>query len=665
MSQIDTPPESPPEPAPAPSDKATFDWLIHKKRGWQHGEQGIIEAIIGEIEQDIPLEHRWAVEFGAGDGGKLPLTTDMLVRREGWRSLLIDGSEDNCRKLNKMVPPSALVRNVMVKLAPGDTIDDHMKEATCPSTPAVMVIDIDGMDYHIAMAMKARPYVLCIEQLDTHSPKYNDEPFVPSIEDSGKQYQCDGIEGYFHISANLKALCISVPTLGYTLAAATRLNSIYVRNDMVGKVVRKPDGKLRLNIGCGRYNDPRYVAIDIDPNLGGGIDCRKLPYADNSVDEIYAAHILEHFSFYETENILHEWVRVLKPLGTLRIAVPDAVKVGAEIVRMEADGDTLGVRDMAMIACGAHTDPTNVHHNIFTESTLRDYMNRAGIGMVGRFEPFIDGDCANHPVSLNLEGVKRWWPKVEKPSVTFIMNQPRFAFTGHEQSMLELARKCDFQIQPCMGAFWERDNNVAVIEAIRKTDPDFLVWSDYDSKFEADDYFMLLEAIQNDPQMAAIGAVQMSRHNDQPLVFEKRIDYAGDICRVDFQHFGLTIIRREALEELNLTLNGPLFWSIPGKDKNGKWDWDQWSRSDGDITFWRNMRKLGFKVCQHNKVCIGHIVQCIKYPWPRGSGNILWPIENYMNHGKPKGVGFNADLFKNKMEPIRAPKADPPKEATP
>src|SRR6185295_7091963 len=80
MSQVDTPPVPPADPAPEPAEKLTFDWLIHTKRGWQHGEQGIIEAIIGEIEKDIPAEHLWAVEFGAGDGGKLPLTTDMLVR---------------------------------------------------------------------------------------------------------------------------------------------------------------------------------------------------------------------------------------------------------------------------------------------------------------------------------------------------------------------------------------------------------------------------------------------------------------------------------------------------------------------------------------------------------------------------------------------------------
>lgn len=629
----------------------TCDWLIHRKRGWQHGEQGILEAIIAEIESDIPDDHKWAVEFGAGDGVKLPLTCDMIVRKPGWRGLLLDSSAANCGALNKSVPHKSLVVNAAVTLDPGTTIDDHMERATCPQTPALMVIDVDGMDYYIATAMKARPYVLCIEHLDMFSSRYNDDAFLPSLEDAGKQFQCPGVEGFFHLAANSKALDASIPHLGYTLVARTRLNSIFVRNDIVGKVARKPDGKVRLNIGAGKFNDPRYIPIDIDPKFGGGVDARHLPYADGTVDEIYSAHLLEHFSFYETENILAEWVRVLKPHGILRLAVPDAAKIAADIVKMEAEKDHLGIRDMAMVVHGAHTDPTNVHHNHFTETTLRDYMNRAGLGMVARFEPFIPGDCSNHQFSLNLEGFKRWWPRVEKPVVTVVLNQPRFAFTGHEIRLIELARKCDFNIQPCTGAFWERDNNVAVLEAVRKTDPDFLVWSDYDSIFEVDDYMMLMEAIQSDPQMAAIGSVQMSRHNDNPLVFEDRIDYSGDVCRVDFQHFGLTIIRREALEELNLALDGPLFWSIPGKNAAGKWDWDQWSRSDGDITFWRNLRSLGFRVYQHNKVCIGHIVQCIKYSWPSGRGNILWPMENYLAKGKPPGVAFNPEIYRTKTAP--------------
>jgi predicted SAM-dependent methyltransferase len=623
------------------------EWLFHKKRGWQFGEQGLIEAIIAEIENDIPDDHRWVVEFGAGDGGKLPLTSDQIVRKTGWRSLLIDGDETNCSKLSRTVPPLALVVNTMVGLKDGETIDDHMAKVGCPSTPALMVIDVDGMDYYIATSMNARPYVLCIEHLDLESTRYNAEPFLPSQDEAGKQFQCPGIMGYFHISANTKALDISIPPMGYSLASRTRINSIYVRNDIINKVAKPPDGKIRLNIGAGRHNDPRYVALDIKT----GTDARKLPYADNSVDEVYSSHLLEHFSFYETDTLLAEFARVLKPGGIMRIAVPDAAKMAQEIVRSEEAGDVPSVCDMAMVVYGGHTDATDIHHNHFTEKSLREYMNRAGMGLVTRFEPFIPGDCSNHPFSLNLEGFKRWWPRVEKPSVTCVLSQPRFTFTGHEMRMIELARKCDFNIQPCTGAFWERDMNVAIKEAIRTSDPDFLFFSDYDSVFEVDDYMMLLEAIQNDPQMAAIGAVQMSRHNDKPLVFEDRIDYSGDVCRVDFQHFGLTIIRREALEELNLTMDGPMFWSIPGKNEQGKWDWEQWSRSDGDITFWRNLKMLGFKVCQHNKVCIGHITQCVKYPRDKGRGVQLIPIENYWRHGKPKDATFNPSLYKAAAAP--------------
>lgn len=640
----------------ATPEKLTCDWLVNHKRGWQVGEQGILEAIVREIENDIPEEHKWAVEFGAGDGTTLPITCEQIIRKPGWRGLLIEGSENNCLRLNKHIPHLTIAVHGMVTLEAGKTIDDYMERSVCPPTPALMVVDVDSIDYYIVTQMKARPYVLCVEHLDLESTRYNDEPFLPKLEDAGKVYTLPGRMGLWHLTANSKAFDISVPELGYTLAARTRFNSIYVRNDVIGKVARKPDGKVRLNVGAGKYNDPRFVPLDIKT----GTDARKLPYADNSVDHLYCSHMLEHFSFYETEAILAEFARVLKPGGLLQVAVPDAVKMAKAVIDAEAIGDTATVRDNAAVVYGGHSDATDIHHNYFTEKSLREYMNRAGIGMVSRFDNFIPGDCSAHPLTLNLEGIKRWWPRVEKPVVTFVLNQPRFTFTGHEMRMIELSKKCDFNIQPCTGAFWERDNNCAVIEAIKNTDPDFLAWSDYDSVFEVEDYTTLLEAIQSDPKMAAIGAVQMSRHNDEPLVFEQHRDYSGDISEVDFHHFGLTIIRREALEELALAIDGPLFWSVPGKNAQGKWDWDQWSRSDGDITFWRNMRLAGFKICQHNKVCIGHIIQCVKYPFAKSKrGVILWPIENYWKHGKPKDATFNPDLYRRKPDPAASPLPDP------
>ena len=45
--------------------------------------------------------------------------------------------------------------------------------------------------------------------------------------------------------------------------------------------------------------------------------------ANNSVDLIYASHVLEYFDRNEVKNVLGEWYRVLKKGGLLRVAVPD------------------------------------------------------------------------------------------------------------------------------------------------------------------------------------------------------------------------------------------------------------------------------------------------------------------------------------------------------
>lgn len=53
-------------------------------------------------------------------------------------------------------------------------------------------------------------------------------------------------------------------------------------------------------------------------------DCRKkLMFDDNSVDHILCSHFLEHVYPDETQFILQDFYRVLKPGGTLHIIVPD------------------------------------------------------------------------------------------------------------------------------------------------------------------------------------------------------------------------------------------------------------------------------------------------------------------------------------------------------
>lgn len=52
-------------------------------------------------------------------------------------------------------------------------------------------------------------------------------------------------------------------------------------------------------------------------------DITKLEFRNDSVDLIYASHVIEYFDKWEITALLWEWRRVLKPGGILRLAVPD------------------------------------------------------------------------------------------------------------------------------------------------------------------------------------------------------------------------------------------------------------------------------------------------------------------------------------------------------
>lgn len=81
----------------------------------------------------------------------------------------------------------------------------------------------------------------------------------------------------------------------------------------------------KLHIGCGERNFGKDW-VHIDGNKYDHIDysdIKILEFKDNSVDLIYASHLIAYFDRDEINGVLQEWNRVLKPNGVLRIATPD------------------------------------------------------------------------------------------------------------------------------------------------------------------------------------------------------------------------------------------------------------------------------------------------------------------------------------------------------
>lgn len=153
---------------------------------------------------------------------------------------------------------------------------------------------------------------------------------------------------------------------------------------------------MNLNIGGGATEIAGYVNVD----KCKGLEAYPLAFQSESVDVVRASHILEHFSYRQTEAVLAEWVRVLKPGGILAIAVPDFDFILDKFVN--GNPDNLPLVGYLM---GGQADENDFHKHIFTRESLEEYMRTAGIINIQRWESKA-GDCAEYACSLNLMGVK-------------------------------------------------------------------------------------------------------------------------------------------------------------------------------------------------------------------------------------------------------------------
>lgn len=95
------------------------------------------------------------------------------------------------------------------------------------------------------------------------------------------------------------------------------------------KALLDRNSEVKLNVGCG--TDYKEGWINIDNNSDDNIekldlnwDLRNpLPFADGSVDYIFNEHFIEHLTVEESQKSIKDFMRVLKPGGVMRIAMPD------------------------------------------------------------------------------------------------------------------------------------------------------------------------------------------------------------------------------------------------------------------------------------------------------------------------------------------------------
>ena len=355
--------------------------------------------------------------------------------------------------------------------------------------------------------------------------------------------------------------------------------------------------EIKLNIGAGSTVIEGFTPIDRKL----GTEAFPLPYADGSVDEIRASHILEHFTFGDAQKAMEEWSRVLKPGGRIRISVPDVDKVLK---------DETPNRLFYLMGGQMHAD--DIHKSAYDRNRLTALMQQNGLRQIKDwYSP--NTDSAALPISLNLEGVKA---PVEAPAkkqnTTTIrlgayLTLPRYEAVASRSLIEQALRALKIELTTSQGVFWgqcmQRMFDKAVNDGI-----DWILSLDSDSLFTPEQLSLLMDTLASNPHIDALAALQCRRGSPYPLLTTgtgedgQVVEVSNQPMKVTTAHFGLTLIRVDSLRKTPK----PWFFAQPSDDGN----WDD-TRMDDDIWFWHQWRLAGNTLYVAPSVSIGHLEETV------------------------------------------------------
>jgi predicted SAM-dependent methyltransferase len=142
------------------------------------------------------------------------------------------------------------------------------------------------------------------------------------------------------------------------------------------KVMAARAGRLRLNLGCGHVPLKGYINIDRRelPGVDVLAEVANMPFDAGEADELFSAHVLEHFPQEQLRRqLLPYWKSLLKPAGLFRAVVPDA-----ETMISEYSAGSYPYDHLREVLYGRQDYDGDFHHNIFTPKHLSELLSEAG-----------------------------------------------------------------------------------------------------------------------------------------------------------------------------------------------------------------------------------------------------------------------------------------------
>ncbi len=212
--------------------------------------------------------------------------------------------------------------------------------------------------------------------------------------------------------------------------------------------------------------------------------------------------------------------------------------------------------------------------------------------------------------------------------ISAVMSMPRLCFTDNVFCSYDVFRRLNIKLTRLSDVFWEQSLSRLLKDACDAGD-DYVIVVDYDSLYNLEQLDELFKAIDLNG-FDAVFPQQIKRNSNQVMGTphpEEALDLSKPFSRMLTGHFGLTIIRCDALRKMPQ----PWFWGTP--NNQGLWEEGE-GRIDADNWFWVEFNRFGFKSYMANNVRIGHME--LTATWPTQAGAIRRHVLEFQMNGVPK-----------------------------